>query len=446
MSAAKAVAQPLYPLDDLPEQETGWSMLHRLREMERWDGASLQALQRLHLQHLLVHHAQHTPQFQQRLAVAGLAPSDLTTVQALRRLPPLERADVQRAGPGLFSTLVPFDHLPVHTASTSGSTGQPVVVRRTQLNTWLNEAATLRDHAWWQRPRNGGRITMIRPQFDQVRQVSAHEGSQDNVAQQIPITTDVHEQIRLIAAFEPQVLLVYPNNLAALLEVWQNGGGVPPSLLHLKTIGETVSPALRALAWAVLQRPIEDSYSSEEMGMMALQCPVSGMYHTLAETHHIEVVHEDGSACAPGETGRLLVTDLHNLATPLVRYAIGDWAEVGGPCACGRHLPTLQRILGRERNLVRLPDGRRHWPLIGFQRFEQVMPVRQYQVIQHSLQEVELRVRLDSAITPLQREALSQIVREALGHDFVVRVQTFDAPLPAGANGKFEEFVCKVQQ
>lgn len=434
----------LYPPDDLPDDLDGWSMARLLLALETRGETTLRQVQDAHFVRTVGHHARHSSQFRQRLIDAGLVPADLDRVSAVDRLPVLCRADVQSAGPGLFAGQVPFDHLPVRESSTSGSTGQPVVIRRTRINGLLNEAATLRDHGWWQRPRNGGRITMVRPQFSRLREVPAGPIDPDNVAQQIPITTDVREQARQIGGFAPQVLLVYPGNLAALLEIWQADGGAPASLRHLKTIGETVSDALRTRARQVLGLPIEDSYSSEEMGMIAVQCPASGQYHVMAESHLVEVLRDDGSPCGPGETGQVVVTDLHNLATPMIRYAIGDWAEVGGPCPCGRNLPTLRRILGRERNLVRLPDGRRHWPLVGFQRFAEVAAVRQYQVVQHSLSDVELRVVADAGLQSAQRERLADIVRDALGHPFEVRVSEHAVRLPPGANGKFEEFVCRV--
>ena len=436
--------QALFPLDELPDDLNAWSLARDLLARERQPQAGLRALQDAHLQHVLAHHAQYTAGFRERLSAAHLTVADLDTVDTLPRLPVLRRADLQGAGPAPFAALVPLDHLPTRESRTSGSTGQPVVIRRTRVNALLNEAATLRDHAWWKRPANGGRITMIRPQFARVAEVPAVRGSTTNVAQQIPITTDITEQARLIAAFRPEVLLAYPSNLAALIDLWEAAAEGPPGLRHLKSIGETVSDALRVRARAVLDLPVEDNYSSEEMGCIAVQCPASGRYHTMAEMHHVEVLRDDGSACAAGETGRLVITDLHNLATPMIRYAIGDWAEAGGPCACGRHLPTLARILGRERNLVRLPDGRRHWPLVGFQRFPEAAPVRQYQVVQRSLSEVDLRVSTDAPLTAGQRERLAAIVRDALGHPFEVRVEEHRDPLPVGPGGKFEEFVCRV--
>ena len=79
-------------------------------------------------------------------------------------------------------------------------------------------------------------------------------------------------------------------------------------------------------------------YSSQEVGYIALQCPENESYHIQAENVLVEILDDDGLPCEPGEVGRVVVTALHNLATPLLRYDIGDYAEVGSPCSCGRRV------------------------------------------------------------------------------------------------------------
>jgi phenylacetate-CoA ligase len=102
-----------------------------------------------------------------------------------------------------------------------------------------------------------------------------------------------------------------------------------------------------------------DMYTCQEAGYLALQCPDHPHYHVQSENVLLEVVDDQGLPCAPGEVGRVLVTSLNNFATPLIRYEIGDYAEVGAACSCGRGLPVLKRIMGRYRNLLTLPDGTR---------------------------------------------------------------------------------------
>ncbi len=164
----------------------------------------------------------------------------------------------------------------------------------------------------------------------------------------------------------------------------------------------------------------------------------------MAESLIVEVVDECDAPCAAGKVGRLVVTDLHNFATPLVRYDIGDYAEVAGPCACGRGLPALKRILGRERNLILMPDGSRHWPLVGFALFRTVAPVLQYQLIQETRDSIEVRLVVGHALSGAEEDGLRQVIQGTLGHPFALRFSYFADRIPPGPNGKCEEFVCKI--
>ena len=53
----------------------------------------------------------------------------------------------------------------------------------------------------------------------------------------------------------------------------------PRSLRHIKSIGETVSDDLRERVRQATGLPVEDLYSSQEMGTIAIQCPGNGLYH-----------------------------------------------------------------------------------------------------------------------------------------------------------------------
>jgi phenylacetate-CoA ligase len=235
--------------------------------------------------------------------------------------------------------------------------------------------------------------------------------------------------------------MIYPSNLAAMLDLLERDGRHLPSVQRVRTIGETLSPAIRERAEHDLGATVRDCYSSEEVGYIAIECPTGGLYHVMAETLIVEVVDADGRACREGEVGRVLVTDLHNRATPLIRYAIGDMAEVGPACPCGRGLPTLRRIVGRERNMLLTPDGRRAWPLTGFRDFATIAPVIQYQLIQHRIDAVEVRLVVGAPIDAGQERALAALITRSLGYPFTLTFKYFPDRIPRQPNGKFEEFV-----
>lgn len=83
----------------------------------------------------------------------------------------------------------------------------------------------------------------------------------------------------------------------------------------------------------------------------------TGKLHVQSEAVLIEIVDDRGRLCSSGQSGRVIISTLHNLAMPIICYEIGDYATVGEPCECGRPHPVIETVLGRVRNLVRTPKG-----------------------------------------------------------------------------------------
>jgi phenylacetate-CoA ligase len=176
-----------------------------------------------------------------------------------------------------------------------------------------------------------------------------------------------------------------------------------------------------------------------EVGPIAYQCPEQDCYHVQAEALLVEIVDDDGAPVPPGSIGKVLVTPLHNFAMPLLRYEIGDYAEVGPPCACGRGLPALRRIMGRTRNMMVTPDGRRYWPLTGARRFPKDVPILQHQFAQISTTTIEARLVAERPLTEEECAEVIAMVRSILPYPFDVKVRVVES-IPRGVNHKFEYF------
>ena len=188
---------------------------------------------------------------------------------------------------------------------------------------------------------------------------------------------------------------------------------------------------------------IEDVYSSQELGSIAMPCE-QGLYHTTDQNLIVEILDEAGVPVAEGETGRVVVTDMHNYASPMIRYDNGDWAVRGGKCSCGRGLKTIQKVMGRYRNLLKRPDGTRHWPQVGMYEFDQLsFKIRRYQLIQHTLTDIEYRVQVDELLNDEQKSELIRIAQAALGDEFAITVNDTTDIWPQAPNGKHEEFICR---
>jgi phenylacetate-CoA ligase len=176
---------------------------------------------------------------------------------------------------------------------------------------------------------------------------------------------------------------------------------------------------------------------------MAIECPDYGGYHVQAESVLLEVLDPEGRPCKPGEIGTVVVTPLFNYAMPLLRYAIGDFAEAGGTCRCSRDLPYLKRILGRQRNMLVLADGRTYWPSFGTRAFARIGPILQQQLHQSAPDRIDVSLVVAAPLDAEQETALKAHIQKVLPIPFDIRLNYVHA-IERNAGGKFELFTSSV--
>jgi phenylacetate-CoA ligase len=243
---------------------------------------------------------------------------------------------------------------------------------------------------------------------------------------------------------KPTYLQVHPSTLRELLRLSRESGRKPDGLLGVKTESETVEPDLRAFCieeWGVR---ITDIYSCQEACIIAIECPQVPHYHVQSEFCLVEILDDDGRPCEPGQLGRVVLTTLHNFATPLIRYELGDYAVPGEPCPCGRGLPVLASIAGRQRHLAVLPSGDRVTLALNFERVLNDLPIRQFQLIQRSLDEIEARLVVKRPMTEDEEQQLAAYFNRGFGHEFPFTFVYVD-DIPRLASGKHEIFRSEVE-
>jgi len=420
------------------------AMQFQFAQSERWTLAQIAAAQFRQLQCLLRHAIDTVPYYRERFA--GFDAAAALDAERFARLPLLRREDIQNHFDALRSVLVPRDHGRIGEGGTSGSTGKPIRFVSTDLCDAFWHAFTLRDHLWHRRD-FGGKLAAIRSRVNPGTAVGwgestegcFHTGPATMCNTEMPIV----EQARWLMQENPDVLISVASNVQALARHCRREGLKPARLKEVRTYGEALHPDARAEIYDAWGVPLTDVYSCREAGYLALQCPGREHYHVQSEGVYIEILRADGSPCAPGETGQVVITVLHNFAMPLIRYAVGDHAEVGAPCDCGRNLPVIRRILGRVRNMLHLPGGGTRYPRFGETQFARIAPVRQYQVIQRSLRDIEVALVVARALSADEEQELRALVEKNLGAAFDIRFSYHDeiARLPSG---KYEDFRSEV--
>lgn len=418
--------------------------LRQLRESEWHAPPRLAELQERGLAAIVAHAARFSPGFAARLDRAGLTAAGVRELSALPALPPLTRRELQD-GDKTHARAIPESHEPTHWVETTGSSGQPVRVMHTRVTQveWL--ALTLLEHEWHRsdtsRPLAAVRANISEAQYLPDWGSALRQVTRTGPSVLIPGTMPMAEILRTLRALQPGQLVIYPTLLATLCDHVEDSGDALPRLQRIRTIGEMLQPERRARASALFGVPVTDLYSSRELGQVAIECPDSGLYH-VPEGLIVEVLDAEGRPCAEGEEGALVVTALRNYATPLIRYAIGDRAIRGGACRCGRGLPTLRRVLGRERNMVRMPGGTRAYPPLAVHSFWEHGPVVQFQFVQHAVDDIEVRLAVTRDATKKEEQAMTAAIHRMLGYPFAVRYSYFREALPRAPGGKHEEFVC----
>lgn len=420
----------------------------QLHQSQWWSAEQLFEHQLAQFQLLLTHAVEQSPWYQQQAQFRLLAGQSYPlSLQQFSELPRLSRPELQQNLKAISANAVPPAHGSRLELATSGSTGSPLLGWESELNHFFWGGCNLRDNLWHQRELSK-KFAAIRtnvsedclPDWGTAISASFETGP----AVTLNISTPVEQQLDWLIQHQPDYLLSHASNLQALAQLsLQKGLGVN-NLQAVISFGERVPDDLRQLCDAAWNAPLQDIYSAEEVGYIALQCPQNDTnYHLMAEQLLIEVLNTSGEPCRPGEWGKVVITTLHNFAMPLIRYEIGDFARVGATCQCGRGLPVLTEILGRARNMITLPDGNQHWPSFPADLWLSVAPIEQFQLEQVNREQIIAHYVMAQALNADQQRLLIDKLANSLQFEGRIILEHHRESLNKPGE-KFEDFISRL--
>ena len=418
------------------------AMQFQFSQSERWPLLKLREAQFAQLALLLRHARDTVPFYRERLS--GLALEGPLNARTFATIPLLRRADIQSHFKSMVSSACPPDHGAAKEGQTSGSTGRPISFVGTELTEAFWHAVTLRDHLWHGRV-FAGKLAAIRgPSRIQPGTAAGWGPSTGDLfltgpAVMFSTEQSMAAQAQWLMQENPDYLISISSNARELARYCRQQGLRPPRLREVRTYGEALHSETRTLVHEAWEVPVVDMYSCREAGYLALQCPRHEHYHVQSESVLLELLNAQGEACAPGELGRVVITVLHNFAMPLIRYEIGDYAEAGEPCDCGRRLPVIRKIAGRVRNMLQLRSGGLRFPRFGEYEFASVSAVRQFQVVQKTFDDIEVALVVARALTTGEEDTLRALILKNLGHPFNLTF-SYRAEIPLLPSGKYEDF------
>jgi phenylacetate-CoA ligase len=433
------------------------ALLEQLARSQYLDAGELETARLPQIAALAGHASRTFPFWEKRLSKAGLGPGatdiDLPTWKARwAELPVLIRAEVQELGDKLRTTRVPAGHGHNIESVTSGSSGRPVRFVRTTLDFFYLQAFQLREHVWRRRNLFGKFLSIVRDGERKEPADGLHLRQMENWGPPASVVwptgpfimvdyrAPVSALIDTIREHAPDYLCSFPSLLFEIARQARDSGIQLPPLREVIGMGEASPPELAELCLEVWGAPYTSTYSAAECGGIAYECLEAGRWHIQSERSVVEVLDAENQPCQPGETGRVVLTPLHNFAMPLFRYEIGDLATVGeGACPCGRKLPVLAAIPGRARDLLMLPSGELRPPYYGHGAVMKVRAIRQHQVIQTSPREICFRLVVAQPLTAQDEQHIIGSASESIGKDFSIRIE-YVPEILRQASGKFAEF------
>jgi len=385
----------LYRAAQVVRGEPVFRLLRRYEESQWWDTKRLASLQEEALERLLRHAATRTRHYAEAARAAGLDPMRLTAAD-LPKFPLLTKIDLVERATQLCAPTLPG------TASwkvTGGSTGVAVRLRKNRSATAAEQAASWRSYGWYG----------IRPGDRQARfwgtpltgRAALRYRAIDFVLNRERLSafafrrTDLRNYFERLQRQRPRWVYGYVSMLVQFAAYCLDEG-LPLADLRVAAIvvtSEVLNRSDRALIARAFGAPVYNEYGCGEVGPILYECE-QGMLHLMAENLFAELVPAPTPSCPTA--CRLVLTDLHNRATPLIRYDIGDHIVPASPCVCGRGLPTFSEVFGRAYDFVEAPDGTRFHGEFFMYHLEAARdrgaPIRQAQFVQDEPDHVLVRV------------------------------------------------------
>ena len=176
----------------------------------------------------------------------------------------------------------------------------------------------------------------------------------------------------------------YPSSIYSYAKFAKELGINDVSFKAVISLGDKMFPHYRKLIENKFNTEVFDTYGAAEGLMIAGECS-NHKYHVLAPHVHIEILDEDGRTVPDGTLGQVVVTSLDNYLMPLIRYKIGDLAiksSTISSCKCGRNLPIINKIIGRDTDVLYTPKNKILVVHFFTGIFEHFHEIKQFQVKQ----------------------------------------------------------------
>ena len=401
------------------------------------------------LKALLAHAYENVPYYRRTFAEYGIKPEDIQTATDFLKTPILTKAAIQEHLDTLVVRNAPRDQLLEN--HTGGSTGHPLTFYQDQ-----NYRAYASAGLSW-----GFQMCGFRPGDKQAflwgsdYDSKAHKSWQNRLrdwAKNIlwinvfELTeSSLVEAAQALSRWKPDFIWGYTSSVEMLARVVRkyNLHGLRPRAVQLTA--EVVTQAQREIIEETFGCQVFNRYGCREVSLIAHECSVHSGLHILADNHYLEFLDKNGQPVAAGEEGLIVVTNLHNYAMPFLRYQVEDTGiPSAATCPCGRGYPLMEMARGRLVDIIVSPSGKLLHGEFFTHLFYKVRGVQQFQVIQETPHELQIKIVKGDEFSDGTLQFLEQTIHTHGDPGFIIHFKTCDQ-IPPSPSGKYRFTISRIQ-
>lgn len=390
---------------------------------------------------------QTVPYYRALFRKEGLSAREIGGTRDLCNIPLLEKDPIRQDPKLLVSDR--YDIRKLRKIHTTGTTGTPLViycdesVRQTNYAFYDNFLSQNGIRTSGKRATFGGRI-IVPPErssppfwrysiFQKNLLFSSYHLSDRNIPYYIKKLKD----------YRPDWIDSYPSSLIQIaIYALQRKLDLIGTVGGITTSAETLFEMQRETIERAFGIPVIDQYGAAEMCIFVGQCR-EGSYHLRTDYAAVEFLREDGSEALPGEEAEIVCTGFINPVMPLIRYRIGDRGILSEKtCSCGSPFPSMEKVIGRQDDVILTPDGRR----VG--RLSPVLkgfPVKEVQYIQNDVSEVEVCIVKGIGYSEKTDKEIISELQKRLGCQIAIHLR-FVETICRGSGGKYKSVFSKLRK
>jgi phenylacetate-CoA ligase len=441
-----ALAKRLYILTGRARGENIDRHLEALKKSQWLTLGELQEMQWRKVVSLLHHAFDNSPFYKRRFNEQGITPKDIQSPSDMVKLQLLTKSELKTHFSDIMVSTGAYRY---SVAKTSGSTGLAMKFNKDRNASGHGRAAMYRGHSWYgvdigdREARLGVGLLNLREKT--LLNIGDYLLNRFRIEDYNLSEENLSYFFNKIERFKPQYLMGFSSMIyqfAQYLETEKiNTSSI--SFKMVKVTAETIHDYQKNLIQEIFHCPVVNEYGAAEVGVISFECPYHS-YHITSENVFVEEMNSEIES-----KKELVITELNNYLSPIIRYRIGDFARLSNnTCQCGRGLPVLEKIEGRISDIVYKTDGSPVHSSIFSYVLKEITGrdggIKQYKI--HQVEKGRLRIDIvkSHAFSEATTTHLKNILYKQLGREMNLDVHYVEQ-IPREPSGKLRYFVSSIQ-